>query len=387
MDSKQMTDNGTTITAADWHTVADDVAAGRVVVTWNGKPVEKITNDGDGRYTMWYGMSNCAVWDGDIFQVTPAPTASGSAVDGALAVWQQLGKIERNLLRKLALGETVTARFRDMEKQGLVAHAASYFGGEHGFDNYRTVITDYGRQVLAAGTATPPAEAGQPARAEVQSNTPEHEEIYAEYQKWLPKGHEISYVEWLEINLSVERDNHTFMIDEYKKVLAHERESLANARNEIDIRGRFLHKVVDIRTELVDTRSNSWLDSIDVIHDTIKRLTTTLKQIADSSTIEVPEGYPYDTGNSDDKFDHGYKMGLHELADVARKALVATPQATAAGEGYRVGKVTVEARVGMTVRTPLGEGIITAVEGDIVTVGDMQFNCDEVAVTDVGSTA
>lgn len=44
---------------------------------------------------------------------------------------------------------------------------------------------------------------------------------------------------------------------------------LAAAKVENDLRGEFLGRVVDIREELINCNSNSWLDSIDLIRDVI----------------------------------------------------------------------------------------------------------------------
>jgi hypothetical protein len=47
---------------------------------------------------------------------------------------------------------------------------------------------------------------------------------------------------------------------------------LEAAKVEMDLRGEFLSRVVDIRSRLIDQRSNSWLDSIDAIGLEIARL-------------------------------------------------------------------------------------------------------------------
>ena len=44
--------------------------------------------------------------------------------------------------------------------------------------------------------------------------------LYAEYEKWKETGHDISYRDWLEIVLTVERDNYTWMIKQYMWLVA-----------------------------------------------------------------------------------------------------------------------------------------------------------------------
>lgn len=43
------------------------------------------------------------------------------------------------------------------------------------------------------------------------------ESIKAEYEKWRETGHDITYEQWLEIALEVERRNHMWMIEQWKK--------------------------------------------------------------------------------------------------------------------------------------------------------------------------
>lgn len=81
---------------------------------------------------------------------------------------------------------------------------------------------------------------------------------------------------------------------------------LEAAKVEMDLRGEFLGRVVDIRSRLIDQRSNSWLDSIDAIgleiarlQAEVARLREALKPFAEAAKSIVPvdieiEMYPND---------------------------------------------------------------------------------------------
>ncbi|MBZ0292496.1 MAG: hypothetical protein K8L99_07995 [Anaerolineae bacterium] len=53
------------------------------------------------------------------------------------------------------------------------------------------------------------------------------------YEKWRETGHDITYEQWLEINLEVEINNHNWMMDEWRKAIRAIRDELAQRRFEM----------------------------------------------------------------------------------------------------------------------------------------------------------
>ena len=53
--------------------------------------------------------------------------------------------------------------------------------------------------------------------------------LYAEYEKWKETGHDISYRDWLEIVLTVERENHAWMIKQYMWLVSNLRSKIEAA--------------------------------------------------------------------------------------------------------------------------------------------------------------